>query len=83
MTTIEILQDFITRELKWNGRPGQLRPDFGLIENHVIDSMGLYMLVSFVEEHFGVQVRDEDLIPENFGTLGAIATLVERKRASA
>lgn len=83
MTTIEALRDFIMRELHWDGRSEELRPDYPLIENHVIDSMGLFSLVSFVEDRFGVQVRDEELIPENFGTLEAIAGLIERKRSGA
>ncbi len=81
MSTIEALRDFIVSELRWGGEVGDLTPEFALIENHVIDSLGLFMLVSFVETRFGVQVGDEELVPENFGTLDAIADLVERKRS--
>lgn len=83
MTTIEALRDFIMRELHWEGRSEDLQPDFLLIENHVVDSMGLFSLVSFVEDRFGVQVHDEELVPENFGTLAAIAGLIDRKRSGA
>jgi acyl carrier protein len=43
--------------------------------------MGLLMLVSFVEEQFGIALEDEELVPDHFGTIGSIAQLVERKRA--
>ena len=82
MNTAEMLRNFIVSELHWNGRKDQLTPEYPLIENHVVDSLGLFMLVSFVEEQFGVEVGDEELIPENFGTIGAITALVERKRAA-
>lgn len=79
---VDSLRNFIVRELHWDGTPEELTLDYPLIENHVVDSLGLFMLVSFVEEQFGVEVGDEELIPGNFGTLGAMARLIERKRAT-
>lgn len=81
--TAEELRNFIVSELHWDGAKDYLTLDYPLIENHVLDSLGLFQLVSFVEEHFGVEVGDEELIPENFGTIGAITALIERKRGSA
>lgn len=83
VTTIDALREFIIKELHWDGRAEDLAPDYELIENHVIDSMGLFMLVSYIEERFGVPVGDEELLPENFGTLGAIAGMIDRKRPAA
>ncbi len=82
MSTIPILQEFIARELYWDGRPEELQPDYALVENHVVDSLGLFKLVAFIEERFGVRVGDEELTPVNFGTLDAIAALIEQKRAT-
>ncbi len=79
MTTLAILQDFVLNELHWDEGRGLLTADYPLIENHVVDSMGLLMLVSFLEERFGIHLGDEELIPEHFGTIGLIARLVEKK----
>jgi acyl carrier protein len=49
--------------------------------NHVLDSTGFIELISFVEEHFGVQVGDEEMLPENFDSLRNIEAFVKRKRA--
>ena len=78
---VETLRDFILNDLHWDGQRDLLTPDYPLIENHVLDSLGLFTLVTFVEAQFGVEVGDEELVPENFGTLGAIASLIDRKRA--
>ncbi|HEV8339864.1 MAG TPA: acyl carrier protein [bacterium] len=80
MSAADTLRDFIVQELHWDGKKEDLTPDYLLIENHVLDSMGLFTLVSFVEEQFGVEVRDEELVPDNFGSIGAIVALIERKR---
>ena len=70
---------FIKDELNWDGG-GELTDDFPLIERQVLDSLGIFQLVSFLEEEFGIEVLDEELIPENFGTIEGIARLVSAKR---
>lgn len=74
------LRNFIISELSWNGSAQKLTDDYPLIEGGVIDSLGIFQLVSFVESDFGMEVDDEELVPENFGTIGAIARLVETKQ---
>ena len=80
MSSADTLRDFIVNELHWNENRDLLTSDYPLIENHVLDSLGLFTMVTFVEEQFGVEVRDEELVPENFGTIGAITKLIEGKR---
>lgn len=82
MDGTDSLREFIINDLHWEGQKETLTPDYPLIENQVVDSMGLFMLVSFVEQAFGVTINDAELIPENFGTIGAMMQLVERKQAA-
>jgi len=44
-----------------------------------IDSLGLIRLVSFLESDLGVRVEDDELLADNFATLGAIGKLLESK----
>jgi len=44
-----------------------------------IDSLGLIRLVSFLESDLGVRVEDDELLADNFATLGAIQKLLESK----
>lgn len=43
------------------------------------DSMGFVMLISFLEENFGLTVLDDELIEENFESIDAITDFVSRK----
>ncbi len=62
--------------------PGMpLEESTSFLEQGIIDSTGVLELVTFIEEHFGVTVRDEDLVPANFDSLRALAAFVERLRA--
>jgi acyl carrier protein len=58
-----------------------LGPDEDLLDQGIIDSLGMLRLIGFLEQTFGIEVLDEDVIPENFRTLVAVAGLVARKQA--
>jgi methoxymalonate biosynthesis acyl carrier protein len=55
--------------------------DEPLIDNGVMTSLQTVELVTFLEEEFGIVVEDEEFDEENFGSVEAIATLVEGKAA--
>ena len=44
-----------------------------------LDSMGFILLISHLEEEFGIKTNDDDLIEENFESINAIAGFVCRK----
>ncbi len=56
--------------------------DEALLDSGVIDSAGIFELVEFIESTFGVEVSDEEVVPENFDTIEVIAAFVESKRQS-
>lgn len=78
----EKLRNFIISELRWNGPQEELSNDYPLIERRVVDSLGLFRMVLFVEGEFGVQIRDEELVAEHFGTIERIASLIRSKQAA-
>ena len=43
------------------------------------DSMGFMVLISFIEEEFGIKTNDTDLLEENFESINAISEFVNRK----
>jgi acyl carrier protein len=43
------------------------------------DSMGFIMLITFLEEEFGIKTVDADLIEENFESINAISDFIVRK----
>jgi acyl carrier protein len=80
MSIEKTLRAFILDELHWNGRSDELSDDYPLIERGVMDSLGIFSMVSFVESEYGIEIQDEDLVPANFGTIGGIVRLVGSKR---
>ena len=43
------------------------------------DSMGFVLLITFLEENFGINTTDADLIEENFESINAISDFIARK----
>lgn len=50
-----------------------------LLDTQVIDSLGILELVEFLEETFAIQVTDDELTPENFDSIGALARFASRR----
>jgi acyl carrier protein len=44
-----------------------------------LDSMGLVILITFLEETFGIATSDSDMVEENFESINAITEFVLRK----
>lgn len=50
-----------------------------LLNNGLIDSLGILEVVAFIEKEFGIVVFDEDLLPENFGSVHSLSNFVGQK----
>ena len=50
-------------------------------ESGILDSTGFLELITFVEERFGVDIADDELVPEHFDTLAKMSAFVDQKLA--
>jgi acyl carrier protein len=82
MSTQDRVRSFIIDELRFRGSAKDLKNDLPLLEKEILDSMGIFQVVAFLESEFGIEIDDEDLVPDNFGTIDGIARLVESKQGS-
>jgi len=56
-----------------------LEDEDSFLEHGVVDSTGVLELVLFVEETFGITVDGEEILPENFDSIGNLARYITRK----
>jgi acyl carrier protein len=59
-----------------------IRHDSLIFKDGYFDSMGFIMLIAFIEEEFGIKTSDSDLIEENFESINAITSFIDRKTKS-
>jgi acyl carrier protein len=53
--------------------------DESLLTRNVVDSLGVFRLIAFLEEAFPLTIDDPDIAPENFETINLISAFVARK----
>jgi acyl carrier protein len=56
-----------------------LADDASLLDLGIIDSTGVLEVITFLEQSFGIQVEDAEMVPENLDSIVAIKSFVERK----
>lgn len=76
----ESIRQFVVEELTRERAQDAITDEFPLLGGRALDSLGLLQLVSFLESEFDIEIRDEELVPANFGTIGDISRLVRSKR---
>jgi acyl carrier protein len=77
--TAERIRDFLIDEGQWYGSRAELTDELPLIENQVIDSMGLLRLVEWLESEYSIAIADTEVVPSNFGSIAHISELVATK----
>ena len=60
-------------------RKAGIGKDTALLEKGILDSLGILDVVSFLESEFSLVVSDDELVPENFQTLGTLSVFVVKK----
>lgn len=70
------IRSFLTRQFPLIKNIGDEQP---LLEGGLIDSLGILEVVSFIETEFNIAVADEELLPENFGSVRSLSIFVKHK----
>lgn len=53
-----------------------------LLDEGIIDSVGVMELVAFLEQDFGLTVDDDELLPENLDSVENLASFISRKQVA-
>lgn len=76
-------KEYIIGNFMSSAEEKSLKDDVSLLEEGIMDSTGVLDLVMFIEETFGIQVKDEELVPENLDSVDKLVAFVERKTGCA
>jgi acyl carrier protein len=77
------LNDYIVQEIMTDSPNPHLSNDDLLIEDGIIDSLGIFTLIAFIEPRFGVKIQPEDVLLDNFRTVRTIRALVVMRQQDA
>ena len=71
------IRDFVVQHFL-SGNRAKLSAEGSLLGD-VIDSMGTLDLVAYLQEHFGITVADDEVLPGNFDTIDNLVAYIDRK----
>jgi acyl carrier protein len=81
--TIEArVRQFIVQQFRVSD-PARLATDTLLMEEGIVDSVGMLAVILFLEGEFGIEVDNLEILPENLGSISRIAAFVVGKQEAA
>ena len=73
------LGSFFVQEEAGREKAVAVTPDTDIIGQGLVDSLGIFKLIAYVEESFHVTIEPEEVLLENFQTLTALRNLIVKK----
>jgi acyl carrier protein len=77
------LRSFLVENFLLGDDARELPGSASLIEAGIIDSTGALELVGFLEETYGIEISDTELVPENLDSIDNVVRFVTAKRRNA
>ena len=72
------IRGFIVENFLFGNEDG-VKDDTLFLDEGIIDSTGILELVSYLEEEFSLAVEDEELVPENLGSINNVVAYLTKK----
>ena len=75
-----VIKEHVIQEFLQDRSEVELTDDTKLIDENILDSLGIFLLMSFMEERFDIQIEPDEVTLENFETVRALSRLVQWKQ---
>ena len=73
------IRHYILENFLFTSDERKLKNTDSFLEEGIVDSTGILELLMFIEETFGFEVEDEELLPDNFDSVERLTRYVESK----
>lgn len=83
MSTENKLRSYILENYLFTDDESQLSSDDSFLQKGIIDSTGILEVIFFIQDEFGVEVADSEMIPENLDSVNNIVAFIEKKKQAA
>ena len=80
LNTIELTQKltaYVLSDVLLDSSQTELAPDDDLLEDGLVDSLGVMRLIAFIDDEFGFAVPPEDVTVDSFMSVSAIVTYLQ------
>ncbi|HEY3159387.1 MAG TPA: acyl carrier protein [Vicinamibacterales bacterium] len=79
---IQELRTFIIDNFLYGDASGRFAftNDDSFQERGIVDSTGILELVCHLQDHYGIEIADAELLPDNLDSVSKVARFLERKQ---
>ena len=74
----KIVREFVVSSLVKKREHLEISDQENIIISGLLDSLGIIKTITFLEEKYHFVIKDEDVLPENFESIEAISSFVDR-----
>ncbi len=74
------IKQFVLDNFVYGGSLNEIKDEASFMAEGIIDSLGVLELIAFVEDAFAIEVADEEVLPENFGSVRGMARYIREKQ---
>ena len=74
-----LVRSFVEKELETRGLT-EMADDASLAEAGIVDSLGIFQLIAFIESNFRIHISDQEIVLSNFESIDATVAFIARKQ---
>jgi acyl carrier protein len=83
MTIEAKLRTYILEDFLFTDDESALSSSDSFLEKGIVDSTGIMEVIFFINDEFGIEVEDDEMIPENLDSVNKIIAFIEKKKKAA
>ena len=76
------IRNYILENYLFTEDQNMLGSDDSFLQKNILDSTGMLEVIYFLEDEFGIKVKDEEMVPENLDSVNRIVAFLARKGVS-
>lgn len=73
------IRSYILENYLFTDDQSMLDSNDSFLQKNILDSTGMLEVIYFLEDEFGIKVRDEEMIPDNLDSVSRISSFLSSK----
>ena len=79
MQTESKVRDFVLKNYLFTTEQSALKSEDSFMKSGIMDSTGILEMIMFLHDEFGVDVMDDEMIPENLDSVHNVVSFLRKK----
>ena len=79
MQTESKVRDFVLKNYLFTTEQSALKSEDSFMKSGIMDSTGILEMIMFLHDEFGVDVMDDEMIPENLDSVQNVVAFLGKK----